>query len=303
MTDEAAAPPPVASSRTPLPGRVRQPWRRLPPDALDRLERLLAASPPAMLFFRADDVGVPSARFARLIALFIRQEAPLALAVVPSWLTAARWAAIQPLLAPRPDLWTLHQHGRRHVNHEPVLPPASSRANDRPAPTSPAPTGPDVAARPGRPCEFGPARSAQALRADLALGRRRLEGLLGPAFTPIFTPPWNRLDAAALAAVQDLGFAAVSRSLAAKPAAPAGLPDIPVGADLHTRKEPTAEAALTGFLSELSAGLAAGLCGVMIHHQRMNEAAFTFLEALLTSARAQSRLRFVSLRRLAEDGR
>ena len=63
----------------------------------------------------------------------------------------------------------LHQHGYDHTNHETE----------------------------GKKQEFGPARPADAHRRDIQTGRDRLRDLLGDAFDPIFTPPWNpsiRLD-------------------------------------------------------------------------------------------------------------
>jgi hypothetical protein len=51
--------------------------------------------------------------------------------------------------------------------------------------------------------------------------------------------------------------------------------------DLHTRKETDAWQGWKTLLEEVDTGLASGLCGFMIHHTRMNEPAFLFLEDLL----------------------
>lgn len=232
------------------------PWLQPPAEALDRLDRLLErADGRTRVFFRADDVGLPSAGFASLVETFIRHRTPLALAVVPAWLPM-RQAELERQLASGGSLWFLHQHGFRHVSHEP-------------AESSP------------KKSEFGPSRPAEAKRRNIARGRDILEQRLGHRFRPMFTPPWNRCDAETLEALASLGFRAVSRSQGARPSAPPGLAELPVSVDLHTRKEPTAEAALDALLAELEQGLTSGPCGIMIHHQRMNRAALEFLDHLL----------------------
>jgi len=80
-----------------------------------------------------------------MLECFRRHDAPLALAVVPSWLTAARWREIQAQ-AGLGGRWCFHQHGRRHANHEPF----------------------------GRKCEFGPARDLETKRRALLAGKNRL---------------------------------------------------------------------------------------------------------------------------------
>jgi peptidoglycan/xylan/chitin deacetylase (PgdA/CDA1 family) len=255
----------------------------LPPNLDARLARWLAdglaaakAPRPVAVFFRADDVGVPGRRFARLVEIFQRHRAPLGLAVVPAWLTAARWERLAALTRGGAGLWCWHQHGWRHANHEPE----------------------------GKKQEFGPARPAARVAADLRRGRRRLEALMGPAFYPAFTPPWNRCSAQALALIRAAGYRAVSRSSGSRPPAPPGLPELAVNLDLHTRREPSAEGAWRMLGEELQAAVAAGRCGIMIHHQRMNAAAAAFLDALLAALKAQGGFRLAGMPALAEnDGR
>ena len=45
------------------------------------------------VFFRADDIAVPSKNFSRMMDLFLSYRIPLCLAVVPAWLTPKRWEA------------------------------------------------------------------------------------------------------------------------------------------------------------------------------------------------------------------
>lgn len=241
-----------------------EPWLHPPADALERLEMLLerVLGSPATVFFRADDIGLPSAGFARMLETFVRHETPLALAVVPAWLPM-RHADFERQVTPGGSLWCLHQHGFRHMNHEPE----------------------------GRKkSEFGQARPAKAKQKDVSKGLDILEHYLGDRLVPLFTPPWNRCDGETLEALSDLGFDAVSRGAGARPSLPGKLAELPVNVDLHTRKESTAEDALSALLMELEQGLASGMCGIMLHHQRMNRAATEFLDRMLSVLGQSGRL-------------
>jgi len=118
---------------------------------------------------------------------------------------------------------------------------------------------------------------------------------MGESFATYFTPPWNRCSMDTLQGLQSLDFKAVSRSLKAKPLSPPSLPDLQINTDLHTRKEKDPEVALQSLLKELEFGMQKGQSGIMIHHQRMNQAAFDFLCLLLqiiTSHQSLSPVRF-----------
>ena len=241
-------------------------WQKPLPDWRQRMAacvRTAAASrtTATRIFFRADDVGVPGDLFKEMIGLFIQHDTPLNLAVVPVWLTATRWRAMASAGRKAPHLWCWHQHGWRHHNHEPR----------------------------GKKQEFGPARSLDALRRDLDRGRRRLETLLGPSFYPVFTPPWNRCSLQTLRYLHQAGYRAVSRSRASRPACPRGFTDAAVDVDLHTRKDPTPTAGWDAFLDALARGLRRPVCGLMLHHQRMNASAFEGLDCLLALLKDQRR--------------
>lgn len=66
------------------------------------------------------------------------------------------------------------------------------------------------------------------------------------------------------------------------------LPDIPINVDLHTRSEITPEAGQEALLDEFQKAADAGRIGIMIHHQRMNQAAFSFLDICLGLAARHS---------------
>ena len=235
-------------------------WRQLPADLVLRTEHCIAAACRQLkgrgygyIFFRADDVAVPSPKFARLLEIFKHNRVPLCLAVVPACLTARRWQYLKDLGAKESSLWCWHQHGWRHVNHE---------IN-------------------GKKQEFGASRNQSDIKRDLVQGKRGLEDLMEAEFYPVFTPPWNRCSLSTLQLLRELGYVAVSRYRESMPQAPRGLPDFSANVDLHTRKERNPEAGWINLFEELRQAISSGCCGIMIHHQRMNDAAFDYLEILL----------------------
>ena len=133
---------------------------------------------------------------------------------------------------------------------------------------------------------------------DGSYGRQRLENLLGKSFFAAFTPPWNRCDQKALDVLENLSYAAVSRSRGSRPPPPKGLPNFDINVDLHTRKEKTQTAGWDNLWDELQQAIASGRCGIMIHHQRMNQAAFDFLDILLKVLKKQKKLQLVHFKHL-----
>jgi hypothetical protein len=133
---------------------------------------------------------------------------------------------------------------------------------------------------------------------DLRRGKDRLEEILGNEFFPVFTPPWNRCSDATLTALVRLNFRAVSRSCGARPSAPPNLPEFPVQVDLHTRKESVGADPWDAMLGELQEGVADGCCGIMLHHRRMDDGAFEFLERLLPILVKNPRIELVNFSHL-----
>lgn len=240
--------------------------RRCVDSALDNRERRVCK-----VFFRADDVAAPSDTFARLMDLFIRHGAPLSLGVVPAWLSTPRWQYLKKFKPQGSSLFCWHQHGWRHKNHE----------------------------REGKKQEFGPIRTELQIKSDLIRGRRRLEDQMGDAFYPVFSPPWNRCGLSTLLLLEELGYCAVSRSKGSHPPSSEQLPDFQVNVDLHTRKEQTPGECWEGLFKDLKSALTSPLCGIMIHHQRMNKLAFEFLEVLLELFSQYKTISLVHFRDLA----
>ena len=252
-------------------------WRRLPPDLHTRIEECIRAGcekaegqGAGYIFFRADDVAAPGRKLAILMNIFKRHRVPLCLAVVPAWLTGRRWQNLKGLEAKGSSLWCWHQHGWRHINHETE----------------------------GKKQEFGASRSRSDIKRDLVLGKRRLEDLMEAEFYPVFTPPWNRCSLGTLQLLGELGYEAVSRYRGSMPQAPRGLPDFYANVDLHTRKERDPAAGWESLLEELQQAISSKFCGIMIHHQRMNEAAFGFLEILLRILAKRRELQLVNYKDL-----
>lgn len=228
---------------------------------------------PTYVFFRADDVAVPGKKFLHLLELFTTHEAPLSMAVVPAWLTRPRWQYLKKLGQKASSLLCWHQHGWRHINHE----------------------------IDGKKQEFGPHRNIYRVRKDLLRGRQRLEHLMEKDFYPVFTPPWNRCSLDTLVLLNELGFHAVSRSLGSMPPSPNELPDFPVNVDLHTRKETDPIESWDRLFAELGKAISSGFCGIMIHHQRMNNRSFSFIDILLTVLLHRKDIFLVNLKDLVEN--
>jgi peptidoglycan/xylan/chitin deacetylase (PgdA/CDA1 family) len=252
-------------------------WRHPPSDLSTQIEKCVRAAAGAsqsaetgLIYFRADDVAVPGRPFNRMMELFSKYRVPLSLAVVPAWLTRQRWDAIRGSALRSAALWCWHQHGWRHVNHE---------TEDRNQ-------------------EFGAARQSAALKNDLLKGRQRLEDILGNQFYPVFTPPWNRCSLNTLELLKACGYLAVSRDCGARPDSPSALPDYCMHVDLHTHKAPDPVAGWERLFKTLTRDISAGRCGIMLHHQKMNAAAFDFLEILLKTLKKCKKLQLVNFKNL-----
>ena len=158
-------------------------WRKLPKDLAVQLAACCrrandASSDPTAVFFRADDVAVPGRQFRRLMEIFTRNEVPLVPGRGTRLVDAAALAGAFPAWGPL---------GR------------SSGAGISTA------GGTGTMNKEGKKQEFGPSRSHDALRTDLDRGRRRLTVIMGAAFCPLFTPPWNRCSEITLALLQEMG--------------------------------------------------------------------------------------------------
>jgi len=229
--------------------------QEIPEVLYSRLQEILAGK-QVEVFFRADDIGLVDTEFTLMMELFRKYRVPLCLAVVPEWMNKEHWQEMTRF-SPGEDLWCWHQHGYAHENHEAV----------------------------GKKNEFGASRTKEEIRKDIQLGKEHLEAVLGDVFCPVFTPPWNRCSSATLDLLAELGFQAVSRSTGVEPKS--DLLDLCVNVDLHTGKEKKQQQAVEQLLEDWREGVEHGRLGIMLHHQRMNSCAFSFMERLLQMVHGQ----------------
>lgn len=227
-------------------------------------------------FFRADDIGAGGQAFRSLCHLFRHHDVPLAMAVIPAWLTAIRTKQLFAAAPLEEPLWGWHQHGWRHANWQ----------------------------RTGKKSEFGEERPVEKQWQDICRGLKKMTDIFGNRFIPVFTPPWNRLPGATLRILQELDFKAVSitGALPRVPKGIVGLKNLRIQMDLHTRKAKDAQADFQDLLVELNALMTRKEpVGIMLHHQRMTPFAFEFLDELLHLLRFSMRSRFLSFDTLLEN--
>jgi len=203
------------------------------------------------LFFRNDDVDEDDLSLRTMLDLFFRYQVPLNLQIIPGRLTTA---CINTIDRARSNLLELNQHGWMHENHE----------------------------HSGRKCEFGPSRSFDQQYEDIERGRKVLEEAFGSAFSPVFTPPWNRCTVETFRALDRLGFQALSRFQGDAPAGGYNFREVSVTLDLYrwqggAMMKPPNELVdeLIWQIEELHR------IGIMLHHRVMDEEAYEFLALLL----------------------
>ncbi len=218
-------------------------------------ERWTGNHVPAV-FFRADDIGAGGRAFEALCRLFRHHETPLAMAVVPAWISQVRREQLFRSAPFDEPLWGWHQHGWRHVNWQ----------------------------RSGKKSEFGEHRPFEKQWRDIWQGRQKMEEIFLDRFIPVFTPPWNRLSPLTIKIVQQLNFKGVSLAgpFPRGVRNPSSLANLRVQIDLHTRKARESEQDYSSLLEELSSVMAKREpIGIMLHHHRMSLFAFEFLNELL----------------------
>ena len=216
----------------------------------------------ATLWWRDDDATRPGPLLDRLLAL--ARDVPLNLAIIP--------AGAQPSLARRLQehrreggAVSALQHGYAHANHA----PASAKK-----------------------AEYGPHRPAAEMVAELGAGRERMEALFRALFTPVLTPPWNRIAEDLVPLLPRAGLIGLSRYGARKPG------EAPHVVNTHVdivdwrggrgfTGEKAALALLTGHLAARRAGAAdiGEPTGILTHHRDHDTDCWDFLVRLTTAIR------------------
>jgi hypothetical protein len=254
-------------------------WERPPIAWRERLDAAVErdwGNHTPLIFFRADDIGAGGRAFHGLCQLFRAHNIPLAMAVVPAWLTGIRADQLFASAALEEPLWGWHQHGWRHVNWQ----------------------------RTGEKSEFSELRPVERQWRDICQGLEKMTEIFRDYLVPVFTPPWNRLPNPTLRILQELDFKAVSMTGPLPRILRPGinLRNLRIQLDLHTRKAKDGQADFVNLLEELSGLLTKREpIGIMLHHQRMTLFAFEFLDALLDLLKHRVRARFSSFAELLEE--
>ena len=258
------------------PRRFAALWQHPVPQWRHRLEEAIEkglGNQAPRIFFRADDIGAGGRPFEALCRLFRSFEIPLAMAVVPAWITGIRVKQLFKLAPLEEPFWGWHQHGWCHVNWQ----------------------------RSGKSSEFGEERPLEKQFSDISQGRRKLQDIFGEHLVDVFTPPWNRLSLTTMKILEELNFKAVSMA-AGFPRGyknPDGIKNLRIQLDLHTRKSRDGISDFGVLLDDLAALLGRREpIGIMLHHQRMTYFAFEFLQELLTQLQTQAGARFSTFREL-----
>lgn len=238
-------------------------------DLVEELDRWADAGRDATFWWRDDDATEPTDDLLRLVGLCRSHGLHLALAVIP----AVAGPALGSFLSMCSDV-TVLQHGWSHANH---------------------------AAPAAKKCELGAERPVKATLAELAEGRRVLDGLFGRRALPVLVPPWNRIDPGVVSRLEDIGFTGLSL-FGPRRVTPPGLICV------NTHADPVAWRSGSGFLGD---GAALGMAvshlrarrlgavdaieptGLLTHHLVMDAATWAFTERFLRTTLAHPAARWL----------
>lgn len=134
-----------------------------------------------IVIIRLDDVGRSDPQN-RIIHDFCLAGLRVTCAVVPRWLESGCIEYLLQIAEEFPGQIEVHQHGYAHANY------SSSE----------------------RKYEFGGARSADEQMEDIQAGRDILVTAFGSLLSPVFTPPYGRLNMVTLKCLKVLGFSCIS---------------------------------------------------------------------------------------------
>lgn len=246
------------------------PWQTLQAE----LDLWAQAGRRAAFWLRDDDATEPTPALDPLLGVTRRHQVPLLLAVIPE---PARAALADRLRQQRHVSVALH--GWAHANH---APPSEKKQ------------------------EFGPQRPQQTMLAEIERGRLRLETLFGSSFTPVFVPPWNRIDGALAARLPEAGIAMLSTFGQRREGGAVRQLNSTVDIiDWHgTRKGRDAADLIAEIVEQLRQAFAkrSGAVGVLTHHLVHDDAAWRFLDRLLAATARHPACRWGTFVDLAAEG-
>jgi predicted deacetylase len=203
----------------------------------------------APIFFRLDDLGWQQDRFVRVLELFHKHGQKLNAEAIP---LACLENNHQMKFDAYANTLEVHCHGFSHLDHQNA----------------------------GKKAEFGSQRLNTSVSRDLKRGQEILREIFGHLYKPIFTPPWNRIDASVYPLLVEAGFKAISLDgLQSSPLR--SLPALNVSIDVHTRKN-HGRWTHDELWSEIdSQSRKKQPIGIMLHHKPMTEDDFGFLDRFL----------------------
>ncbi|OCO99210.1 MULTISPECIES: polysaccharide deacetylase family protein [unclassified Ensifer] len=143
-----------------------------------KLDEVAALGRQVDFWWRDDDAAEPTAALDRLLSLVGEYAVPVVIAVPPAQATDALSRRLEGLSGA-----SVAVHGWAHRNHAPPLEKKQELGGHRPRAT---------------------------VLQELERGYARLQMLFPAGFVPMLVPPWNRIDAALLDGLPDIGFTALS---------------------------------------------------------------------------------------------
>jgi len=149
------------------------------------LKQNLVNNKEVVVFFRNDDVGELTIELISLTEIFIKENVPLNLEVVPKELSNETIIWLKELKEKYPNSIQIDQHGWSHVPY--ICKEVKSSTG-----------------------EFGKCRSYEEEYEDILKGKNKLIQEFGSDFSLVFTPPLNDFDEDTLASLQNLGFNIIS---------------------------------------------------------------------------------------------
>lgn len=221
------------------------------------------------IFFRNDDVWRLDAKLKRLVGLFITNNIPLHLAVIPDKLTLDCCSYLKGLIRRHPDLIEIGQHGYKHENY----------SQDK-----------------FRKYEFGDTRSFKQQLSDIHKGREEIEESFGIK-PSVFIPPWDMYDFQTLRALKIEGFSILCADRKHRVVYPgSGLRNVCVSKYWNKKKRDgswLADGAAKSLVDVLSCHET--YVGVEMHHARNTPGEIRELSRFIRILKTYNQIRFIHL--------
>jgi len=147
---------------------------------LEEKTYILRHKPVDKFFFRDDDVSIFQPYFNDFIKIFIEENVPINLEVIPQLLTDEMISLLKYYIDKYPNLFEIHLHGYNHIQNKPWS-------------------------------EYPESREYEEVKKELKEGDDKLKRIFGEAYFNVFTPPWNDFDDKFLPALKELSFKGISK--------------------------------------------------------------------------------------------